>query len=76
MVRVNPGTQEKLVVNELTPESRAGLLDGYVQMVITTPLTQLCHSMIDLALKARSDPGSNTVEQHFLDPRLILPEIA
>ena len=64
-----------LVVNELTPDSRAGLLDGYVQMVIATPVEEICHRLIDLALRARAEPGSTAVEQHFLDPRLILPEI-
>jgi hypothetical protein len=28
-----------------------------------------------LAIKACSDPDSSSVEQHFLDPRIILPEI-
>lgn len=72
---VRPPGKVKLVVNEVTPESRAGLLDGYVQMVIRTPLSEVCQSMIDLALAARSDPESNAVEQHFLAPRIVLPEI-
>lgn len=72
---VRPPGKVRLVVNEVTTDSRAGLLDGYVQMAISTPLRDVCQSMIDLAIKACSDPNSTSVEQYFLDPRIILPEI-
>lgn len=72
---VRPPGKVRLVVNEVTSDSRAGLMDGYVQMAISTPLADVCQSMIDLAIKACSDPNSTSVEQHFLDPRIILPEI-
>jgi len=64
-----------LVVNEVTAESRAALLDGYLRMIISTPLAQLCDDVVALMVKAQSgDDG--TIGQHFLDPRIILPEIA
>jgi LacI family transcriptional regulator len=64
-----------LVVNEVTAESRAALLDGYLRMIISTPLAELCDDVVALMVKAQSgDDG--TIGQHFLDPRIILPEIA
>jgi len=63
-----------LVVNELTPESRAALIARQVTMVIATPLQRLCEDLIRLAAEAVKD-GMNTVQgQHFLQPDLYLPE--
>ncbi len=63
-----------LVVNELTPESRAALISRHVTMVIATPLSKLCDDLIRLASEAVTD-GMNTVQgQHFLQPDLYLPE--
>ncbi|RYG90947.1 LacI family DNA-binding transcriptional regulator [Loktanella sp. IMCC34160] len=70
-----PPGKVRLVVNEVTPDSRAALLDGYIQMVLVTPLQELCQSTIDLAIKARAEPNETAFEQHFLDPRIVLPEI-
>ena len=64
-----------LVVNELTQESRAGLLDGYVRMVIVTPLRELCRDVVDRMKRATDGGDDGAVEQHFLDPFLALPEI-
>ena len=69
-----PG-EVKLVVNEVTPDSRAAMLDGYVQMILVTPLGELCARLVDLSLKALAEPESTAIEQHFLEPRVILPEI-
>jgi LacI family transcriptional regulator len=64
-----------LVVNEVTQESRAALLDGYLRMIISTPLADLCDDVVALMVQSRAgDDG--IVGQHFLDPRIILPEIA
>lgn len=67
--------QLALVVNELTAESRAGLLDGYVRMVISTPLRELCVDMVEIMNNAVVAGDDGSVSQHFLDPRIILPEI-
>lgn len=64
-----------LVVNEVTAESRAGLLDGYVRMVMSTPLRRLCREMVDLMITAQQTPEDGIVGQHFLDPMIVLPEI-
>jgi LacI family transcriptional regulator len=69
-----PG-QVSLIVNELTAESRAGLLDGYVTMVIGTPLRRLCIDLIELMISDSDGIADDTVGQHFLEPRIILPEM-
>jgi LacI family transcriptional regulator len=63
-----------LVVNELTPQSRGGLVDGFVTMVITTPLPQLCDDLVRLMAEAAKAGPSEVAGQHFLRPELILPE--
>ncbi|WP_343080003.1 LacI family DNA-binding transcriptional regulator [Ostreiculturibacter nitratireducens] len=68
-----PG-QVALVVNEVTSESRAALLDGYVLMVISTPLQELCHDLIDLMVKSALRGDTGIAGQHFLEPRIVLPD--
>jgi LacI family transcriptional regulator len=63
-----------LVVNELTPESRAALLDRTVAMVIATPLPALCRDLLRFAADAVRNGPSAMSGQHFLKPELILPE--
>ncbi|MEM9851508.1 MAG: LacI family DNA-binding transcriptional regulator [Pseudomonadota bacterium] len=64
-----------LVVNELTPESRAALVDGYAAMAIATPLDAVCDHVFDFTGQMVSDQGAAIRSQHFLRPGLILPEI-
>jgi LacI family transcriptional regulator len=69
-----PG-EVSLVVNELTPESRAALADRYASMVIATPLGNLCRDLFELAALSRQrDHRASIPGQHFLDPVLYLPE--
>lgn len=63
-----------LIVNELTEESRAALSDRYVTMVIATPLEELCRHLVDLMIKSVREGVSPHSGQHFLEPRLYLPE--
>jgi LacI family transcriptional regulator len=63
-----------LVVNELTPESRAALIGRHVTMVIGTPLQRLCDDLVRLATEAVSDGMAPVQGQHFLPPDLYLPE--
>ncbi|WP_210527857.1 LacI family DNA-binding transcriptional regulator [Rubellimicrobium arenae] len=63
-----------LVVNEVTPESRAALVDGYLTMVIATPLAQLCDDLVRLMADAARSGPSEVAGQHFLRPELVLPE--
>lgn len=70
-----PAGKMQLVVNEVTAESRAGLLEGYVTTVIATPLQQLCHDLIDLMISERETSGDQPIGQHFLEPRVVLPDM-
>jgi LacI family transcriptional regulator len=63
-----------LIVNELTAESRAGLIDGYVTMVISTPLKELCRTLIDQMIQATIEADDGVSGQMFLEPRIVLPE--
>ena len=64
-----------LVVNELTAESRSALIDGYVTMAISTPLPELCKTLIDLMIKSGGQGDDGVSSQHFLEPRIVLPEM-
>lgn len=63
-----------LVVNEITPESRSGLLDRYVALAIATPLAQLCRDLVAQAAEAVATDAPSVPGQHFLRPDLYLPE--
>jgi LacI family transcriptional regulator len=63
-----------LVVNEITPESRAALADRHVAMVIATPLERLCRDLVGLMVSAVQDGAAPVPGQHFLRPDLYLPE--
>jgi LacI family transcriptional regulator len=64
-----------LVVNEVTQESRAALLDGYLRMIISTPMAELCDDVVARVVQSRLG-NDGIIGQHFLDPRIILPELA
>ena len=64
-----------LVVNEITPETRAALTDRYITMVIATPLAPLCRDLVGLMADAVRIGISDISGQHFLQPNLILPEL-
>lgn len=64
-----------LVVNELTEESRSALIDGYVVMAISTPLAELCASLVDLMVESSAKGADGGSSQLFLEPKIILPEI-
>jgi len=63
-----------LIVNELTPESRRALTDRYVELVIGTPLAQVCDDLFVLAKTALDSSETLFPAQHFLQPVLYLPE--
>lgn len=63
-----------LVVNELTDDSRAALTDGYVTLVISTPLERLCADLVEMMINAVRNGMADMPGQHFLDPQLYLPE--
>ncbi len=62
-----------LVINELVPESRAALADGYATLVIATPLQRLAEALVEQLVQAVSGDGG-AVGQRFLDAVYHLPE--
>jgi LacI family transcriptional regulator len=69
-----PPGEVALVVSALTPESRGGLAEGVVTMVIDTPLEKLCRAL--LAMMVRSCEAGVPAEgtQHFLPPDIHVPD--
>lgn len=63
-----------LVVNELTDESREGLQDGTVKIVIGTPLRQLCADLIPMMINAVERGMAETPGQRFLPFEVWTPE--
>ncbi|MFT4184684.1 MAG: LacI family DNA-binding transcriptional regulator [Rhizobium sp.] len=56
-----------LIVNELVPESKAGLMDGTVTMAISTPLSALCRELMTQMVAAIESGGTQpTAGQTFL----------
>ena len=68
-----PG-QVALVVNELTPQSRAGLQDRFVTLAISTPLRDFCDQIVSLMTEAADEGVRDIRDQRFLQPDLYLPE--
>lgn len=64
-----------LVVSALTPDSRAGLAEGVVTMVVDTPLEKLCRELIArMARAARAGEMPEEGIQRFLPPDLHVAE--
>jgi hypothetical protein len=63
-----------LVVNELTPESRAALIGRHVTMVIGTPLPRLCDDLVRLATEAVSDGCPRCRASISCNPTCIFPK--
>ena len=69
-----PAGKIALVGNELTQDRRAALVDGYMTMVISTPLQLLCQRLIDHMVGAVLNEPNLPSGQQILDPLLYLPE--
>ncbi|SDO79648.1 transcriptional regulator, LacI family [Phyllobacterium sp. YR620] len=63
-----------MIVNEITPESRAALADNIVTMAISTPLQRLCRELVDLMGHAIERGAANVPGQTFLPFDIYLPE--
>lgn len=64
-----------LVVSALTPESRAGLAEGVVTMVIDTPLEKLCRELVGRMARQAQEPDlAAEGTQIFLPPDLHVAE--
>jgi LacI family transcriptional regulator len=64
-----------LCVSELTPDSRAGLVEGVVTMVTATPLDKLCGELLQhMAMTVQQQGQVPDIGQIFLPPNLHFPE--
>ncbi len=63
-----------LIELELAAEP-TGARHSYAVMAIATHLAVLCQTLIDLTVRSRSNGAEGASTQHFLDPKLVLPEI-
>lgn len=63
-----------LIVNELTPESFSALEEGYVSMIVSTPLQEMCRSLISSMVAHVLGDQSASAKQVFFKPALYLPE--
>jgi LacI family transcriptional regulator len=63
-----------MIVNEITPESRAALADKIVTMVMATPLPRLCRELVELMGHAIERGAANAPGQTFLPFDIYLPE--
>jgi LacI family transcriptional regulator len=68
------GGRLALVVNELTPDSKAGLADDIVTMVIATPLPALCKEALSLMIGAIENGEAAVPGHSFLPFDIYLPE--
>jgi len=62
-----------LVVNEFTRDSQFAMVDGYVSLVIATPLRALAARLVDEMARTAVAEGVAS-GQTFLEPVLYLPE--
>ncbi len=69
-----PAEMPSVIVNELTPESASALQDHLVTAVISTPLAQLCRSLVELMAAAVRNGPAETPGQLFLPFDLHVPE--
>lgn len=69
-----PADKLTLIVNELTPESRAGLADRYVTMVVATPLQTLCSNIVRRMAESTSKHSQVIRSDEIFEPLLYLPE--
>lgn len=63
-----------LVVNELTPDSKAGLADNTVSMALGTPLPALCKELMSLMIGAIDNGKAAVPGQFFLPFEIHTPE--
>jgi LacI family transcriptional regulator len=63
-----------MIVNEITPESRAALAEDIVTMAIATPLPRLCRELVELMGHAIERGAANAPGQTFLPFDIYLPE--
>lgn len=61
-----------LVVTEVTPASKLAMAEGYVSLIVATPVEDMGRMLVRLMADAVA--GDPVQGQHFLTPRLLLPD--
>lgn len=64
-----------LIVSALTPDSRKGVKEGIVTLVIDTPLADLCRELITAMVRTAGLEPREQIHDLFLPPALSLPEM-
>ncbi|MDZ4137034.1 MAG: substrate-binding domain-containing protein, partial [Paracoccaceae bacterium] len=68
------GPDLSVIVNEVTPETKAGLEDGIISAVLSTPLEEMCRVVVNMMVRTVSEGMEETRGQVFLPARLYIPE--
>lgn len=68
------GGKYTIVVNELTPISRAALADEIVTLAIATPLANFCRELVALMVAVARDGPAAAPGQTFLPLEIYVPE--
>ncbi len=63
-----------LIVNELTPESQAGLRDGTLSVVLGTPVSQIAAELMTQMIDASERGLAEITGQRFFPARVWTPE--
>ncbi|MCO6385380.1 LacI family DNA-binding transcriptional regulator [Oceanicola sp. 502str15] len=71
---LRPPGKISLVVNEITDESRAALIDRYVCLAIATPLRDLCADAVGIMARLHLSNEWPAQSQMFYEPLLFSPE--
>lgn len=69
-----PPGKVALIVNELTEDSSAALADGYLTMVIATPLRALCTTLVATMTKVALDDRAAIQRPAPFEPQIYLPD--
>lgn len=69
------GGRVALVVSALTPDSRRGLAEGQVTLIIDTPLDLLCRRLVARMVEIGLTGATDYPEVDFLPPALFIPEV-
>ncbi|SMO43192.1 LacI family DNA-binding transcriptional regulator [Paracoccus laeviglucosivorans] len=68
------GDRVALIVHELTPESRQGLLQGNVSVVLATPLQPLAQELLSSVAHVLEHGMAENPRQRFIAPLVVTPE--
>lgn len=71
---LDAGSRVVLIVNELTPDSQAGLQDGVVSIALGTPMRELAAQLIALAQSTLANGMASVPGQRFLPCEVWTPE--